>query len=411
MRIISSKNKRALRSILSRNQSTDSTRVRNVQRIVDDVRQHGDSAVRKYARRFDKLRGPVELSFEEIRDGAKATPPAVRKAIREAARHIRRVSVKQIPQAWRTTVVPGVTIEQRVTPLDRVGCYVPGGRYPLPSSLLMTTIPAKVAGVSEILVACPNPEPAVLAAAMEAKVTRLFKMGGAHAIGAFAYGTKTVPAVDKIVGPGSAYVSAAKAYVASDCPIDFYAGPTEIVIVSRNGNPDWIASDLIAQAEHDPEARAILVTPNRPLAAAVRTALTKQLKEHPAAIPSIDTHGIAIVTKTIDEAIDLANAISPEHAVTDTRAMANRLVKAGTVFVGPYAAQAAGDYATGSNHVLPTAGVARFRGGLSASDFVRVNSVQQLNQRGLRRLAPSIISLAHAEGLRAHASSVARRVV
>jgi histidinol dehydrogenase len=411
MRIISSKNKRALRSILNRNQSTDSTRVRNVQRIVDDVRKHGDSAVRKYARRFDKLRGPVELSFEEIRDGAKTTPPAVRKAIREAARHIRRVSVKQIPQSWRTTVVPGVTIEQRVTPLDRVGCYVPGGRYPLPSSLLMTTIPAKVAGVSEILVACPNPEPAVLAAAMEAKVTRLFKMGGAHAIGAFAYGTKTVPAVDKIVGPGSAYVSAAKAYVASDCPIDFYAGPTEIVIVSRNGNPDWIASDLIAQAEHDPEARAILVTPNRPLATAVRTALTKQLKEHPAAIPSIDTHGVAIVTKTIDEAIDLGNAISPEHAVTDTRAMANRLVKAGTVFVGPYAAQAAGDYATGSNHVLPTAGVARFRGGLSASDFVRVNSVQQLNQRGLRRLAPSIISLAHAEGLRAHASSVARRVV
>ncbi len=411
MRIISSKNKRALRSILSRNQSTDNTRVRNVQRIVDDVRQHGDSAVRKYARRFDKLRGPIELSFDEIRDGAKATPPAVRKAIREAARHIRRVSVKQIPQSWRTTVVPGVTVEQRVTPLDRVGCYVPGGRYPLPSSLLMTTIPAKVAGVSEILVACPNPAPAVLAAAMEAKVTRLFKMGGAHAIGAFAYGTKTVPAVDKIVGPGSAYVSAAKAYVAADCPIDFYAGPTEIVIVSRNGNPDWIASDLIAQAEHDPEARAILVTPNRPLATAVRTALTKQLKEHPAAIPSIDTHGVAIVTETVNEAIDLGNAISPEHAVTDTRAMANRLVKAGTVFVGPYAAQAAGDYATGSNHVLPTAGVARFRGGLSASDFVRVNSVQQLNQRGLRRLAPSIISLAHAEGLRAHASSVARRVV
>lgn len=411
MRIISSKNKRALRSILSRNQSTDNTRVRNAQRIVDDVRQHGDSAVRKYARRFDKLRGPVELSFDEIRDGAKATPPAVRKAIREAARHIRRVSAKQIPQSWRTTVVPGVTIEQRVTPLDRVGCYVPGGRYPLPSSLLMTTIPAKVAGVSEILVACPNPEPAVLTAAMEAKVTRLFKMGGAHAISAFAYGTKTVPAVDKIVGPGSTYVSAAKAYVAADCPIDFYAGPTEIVIVSRNGNPDWIASDLIAQAEHDPEARAILVTPNRPLAAAVRTALTKQLKEHPAAIPSIDTHGVAIVTETVNEALDLGNAISPEHAVTDTRAMANRLVKAGTVFVGPYAAQAAGDYATGSNHVLPTAGVARFRGGLSASDFVRVNTVQQLTQRGLRRLAPSIISLAHAEGLRAHASSIARRIV
>ena len=411
MKIISSTNKRGLRSLFSRNQSEDNTRIRDVQRIVDDVRHHGDSAVRKYARRFDKLRGPIEISSDEIREKAKATPPAVRKAIKEAARHIRRVSKKQIPQSWRTAVVPGVIIEQRVTPLDRVGCYVPGGRYPLPSSLLMTAIPAKIAGVSEILVACPNPAPAVLAAAMEAKVTRLFKMGGAHAIGAFAYGTRTVPSVDKIVGPGSAYVSAAKAYVAADCPIDFYAGPTEIVVVSQNGRPDWIASDLIAQAEHDPEARAILVTPNRSLATAVRSALTEQLQEHPAAKPSIDAHGIAIVTKTITEAVDLANAISPEHAVTDTRAMANRLVRAGTVFVGPYAAQAAGDYATGSNHVLPTSGVARFRGGLSASDFVRVNSVQQLNQRGLRRLAPSIISLAHAEGLRAHAASVARRVV
>lgn len=411
MKIISSTNKRGLRSLLSRNQSEDSARVRDVQRIVDDVRRHGDSAVRKYARRFDKLRGPVEISSDEIQDKATATPPAVRKAIKEAARHIRRVSKKQIPQSWRTTVVPGVIVEQRVTPLDRVGCYVPGGRYPLPSSLLMTAIPAKVAGVSEILVACPNPAPAVLAAAIEAKVTRLFKMGGAHAIGAFAYGTRTVPVVDKIVGPGSAYVSAAKAYVAADCPIDFYAGPTEIVVVSQNGNPDWIASDLIAQAEHDPEARAILVTPSRSLATAVRSALTEQLQEHPAARSSIETHGVAIVTETITEAVDLANAISPEHAVTDTRAMANRLVRAGTVFVGPYAAQAAGDYATGSNHVLPTAGVARFRGGLSASDFVRVNSVQQLNQRGLRRLAPSIISLAHAEGLRAHAASVARRVV
>ena len=191
MKIISSTSKRGLRSLLSRNQSEDKARVRDVQRIVDDVRHHGDNAVRKYARRFDKLRGPVEVSSDESQEKAKATPPAVRKAIREAARHIRRVSKKQIPQPWRTTVVPGVIVEQRVTPLDRVGCYVPGGRYPLPSSLLMTAIPAKVAGVSEIFVACPNPAPAVLAAAMEAKVTRLFKMGGAHAIGAFAYGTST----------------------------------------------------------------------------------------------------------------------------------------------------------------------------------------------------------------------------
>ncbi len=411
MRIIASSNKRALRPLVGRDRTIDAARVRGVERIVDDVRRRGDRAVREYARQFDKLRGSIEITTEEIQAGARATPAAVRAAIKEAARHIRRVSAKQLPKAWRMTVVPGVVIEQRVTPLDRVACYVPGGRYPLPSSLLMTAIPARVAGVRELFAACPNPQPAVLAAAVEAKVTRLFRSGGAHTIAAFAYGTASVPAVDKIVGPGSAYVAAAKAYVSPDCPIDFYAGPTEIVIVSRDGNPEWIAADLIAQAEHDPEARAVLLTPRRALARAVRAAVAEQLEDHPAAAPSIGSHGVAVVTRHVDEAIDLANAIAPEHAVTDTRAMADRLVKAGTVFVGPYAAQAAGDYATGSNHVLPTAGVARFRGGLSASDFVRVNSVQRLTRRGLRRLAPSAISLANAEGLRAHAASVARRIV
>lgn len=411
MRIISSTNKRALRRLVGHNETTDIARERRVKQIVDDVRRRGDRAVREYARQFDKLRGSIEITTEEIRSGARATPQAVRVAIKEVARHIRRVSAKQLPKAWRTTVVPGVVVEQRVTPLDRVGCYVPGGRYPLPSSLLMTVIPARVAGVREIFAACPNPQPAVLAAAVEAKVTRLFRIGGAHTIAAFAYGTATVPSVDKIVGPGSTYVAAAKAYVARDCPIDFYAGPTEIVIVSSNGNPEWIAADLVAQAEHDPDARGILLTPRRALARAVRAAVVDQLDDHPAAVASITSHGVVVVTRHVDEAIDLANAIAPEHAVTDTRAMANRLLKAGTVFVGPYAAQAAGDYATGSNHVLPTDGVARFRGGLSASDFVRVNSVQRLTRRGLRRLAPSIISLANAEGLRAHAASVARRII
>jgi len=412
MKIISSTNKRTLRRLVGHDRTTDIARERRVKKIVDDVRKRGDRAVREYARQFDKLRGSsIEITTEEIQSGARATPQAVRAAIKEVARHIRRVSVKQLPKAWRTTVVPGVVIEQRVTPLDRVGCYVPGGRYPLPSSLLMTVIPARVAGVRDVFVACPNPQPAVLAAAVEAKVTRLFKIGGAHTIAAFAYGTATVPSVDKIVGPGSTYVSAAKAYVARDCPIDFYAGPTEIVIVSHDGNPEWIAADLIAQAEHDPDARGILLTPCRALARAVRAAVVEQLHDHPAAVASITSHGVIVVTRHIDEAIDLANAIAPEHAVTDTCAVANRLLKAGTVFVGPYAAQAAGDYATGSNHVLPTDGVARFRGGLSTSDFVRVNSVQRLTQRGLRRLAPSVISLANAEGLRAHAASVARRII
>ncbi len=226
-----------------------------------------------------------------------------------------------------------------------------------------------------------------------------------------AYGTATIPRVDKIVGPGNAYVAAAKAYVAADCPIAFFAGPTEIVILaSSRGNPVWIAADLVAQAEHDPEARAVLLTTSRRLAQAVVDAVAQQLESHPEARRSIEDHGTAVITPRLDDAVDVANQIAPEHAVCETAAVARRLTRAGTVFVGPYSAQAAGDYATGSNHVLPTAGAARFRGGLSASDFVRVSSVQRLTRAGLRRLAPTVISLANAEGLVGHAASVAMRV-
>ena len=384
---------------------------RQVARIVNEVRQRGDRAVREYARRFDGLSGPIEVPARDIRNGAANVPPAVRAAIRQAAKNIRRIAVKQVPREWRTTTVPGVIIEQRVNPLDRVGCYVPGGRYPLPSSLLMTAIPARVAGVPEVIVACPRLDPAVCAAALESGISRLFRIGGAHAIAAMAYGTSTVPRVDKIVGPGNAYVAAAKAYVAADCPIDFFAGPSEIVIVAgARGNADWIAADLVAQAEHDPDARAVLLTSSVRLARAVAQAVEQRLETHPAARRSIRTHGLAVVTKSLAAAIELANQIAPEHAVCDSDAVARKLTKAGTVFVGPYSAQAAGDYATGSNHVLPTAGAAHFRGGLSASDFVRVSSVQRLTRDGLRRLAPTVISLANAEGLVAHAASIAVRV-
>ena len=409
MRIIVSSNTRALRRLVDRGQATDATVERRVARIVDTVRRRGDPALRDYARRFDKLTDPVEVSSEDIRRGARETPPAVRSAIKEAARHIRRIAARQVPKAWRTSVVPGVMVEQHVTPLARVGCYVPGGRHPLPSSLLMTAIPARVAGVREVIVACPRPDPTVYAAAIEAGVSRLFRIGGAHTIAAMAYGTATVPKVDKIVGPGSAYVAAAKAKVSTDCPIDFYAGPTEIVIVTRAGDTRWIAADLIAQAEHDPDARAILLTPSARLARAVVAAVETQLSVHAAARPSITRHGVAVVTRDLDQAVELANRIAPEHAVCDTEVVARALTRAGTVLVGPYSAQAAGDYATGSNHVLPTNGAARFRGGLSAADFVRVHSVQRLTSRGLRRLAPTIISLANAEGLVAHAASVAVR--
>ena len=410
MKIIESSNRRAVQRLVTRHEGTDAAIERRVAQIVGGVRRRGDRALRDYARRFDGVTGPLEVSRREIRQGARQTPAAVRRAIQEAARHIRRVASQQVPTSGRTTVVPGVVVEQRVTPLERIGCYVPGGRYPLPSSLLMTALPARTAGVREIVAACPRPEPAVLSAALECGVSRLFRVGGAHMIAAFAYGTASVPKVDKIVGPGNAYVATAKARVSDDCPIDFYAGPTEIVIIARGGNPDWIAADLIAQAEHDPVARPILITSNIRLARAVVQAVAARLASHAAARPAMSRHGVAVVTRSLSEAIDLSNEIAPEHVVCDTESVARRLTRAGTVFVGPFSAQAAGDYATGSNHVLPTSGAARFRGGLSASDFVRVNSVQRLTRQGLKRLAPTAISLANAEGLVAHAASVATRV-
>jgi histidinol dehydrogenase len=305
---------------------------------------------------------------------------------------------------------PGVSVEQRVVPLDRVGCYVPAGRYPLPSSLLMTALPAGAAGVAEVIAVCPRPAPVVMAAALEAGVSRLFRVGGAHAVAALAYGTRTIPRVDKIVGPGNRYVAAAKALVASDCGIDFYAGPTEIVIVAARGPAAWIAADLIAQAEHDPDARAVLITPSRTLASRVAAQVAARMPAEGPARAALRAHGGIILTRSTAEAIDLANAAAPEHLVVDDDRMAARVRCAGSLFVGGWSAQVAGDYAIGSNHVLPTAGAARVRGGLSAADFVRQITVQRLTRAGLRRIGPSVIDLATAEGLAAHARSVAVRL-
>lgn len=410
MKLITSSDTRALGKLLARDDETDPSLARRVAAIVADVRRGGDRALIAYARKFDRLDGAIELTADEIEAGADAAPAKVRRALRVAARHIRRVAKAQVPQGGRLTVAPGVIVEQRVQPLERVGCYVPGGRYPLPSSLLMTAIPARVAGVREVIVACPRPEPAVLAAAREAGVTRLFRIGGAHAIAALAYGTATVPRVDKIVGPGNAYVASAKALVARDCAIDFYAGPSEIVVVSTQGTPEWIAADLLAQAEHDPNARAILLTSSKRLALQVRRQLDATTPAEGPAREALHRRGGIVLTRSPRESIELANRIAPEHLVVDDDETARAMKTAGAVFVGSYSAQAAGDYATGSNHVLPTNGAARFRGGLSAADFVRVSSVQTLTRAGLRRLAPAIVTLAEAEGLHAHAASITVRL-
>jgi histidinol dehydrogenase len=270
----------------------------------------------------------------------------------------------------------------------------------------MTAIPAAVAGVPEIVAVCPRVDATIMAAALAAGVTRLFRVGGTHAVAALAYGTLTIPKVDKIVGPGNAYVAAAKAQVAADCGIDFFAGPSEIAIVSTTGTAAWIAADLVAQAEHDPDARAILLTPSRRLAASVSTRVRRQMPRTGPAARAIRANGGIVVTSSLDEAVELCQRLAPEHAVCDSRRIARRLTRAGTVFVGPHSAQASGDYATGSNHVLPTSGAAATRGGLSAADFVRVSTVQEVSARGLRRIASSIVALAEAEGLTAHADSI-----
>lgn len=410
VRIVESSNRRAVAALLAPERTRDAATERRVARIVGDVRRDGDAALTRYARALDRLEGPIEISVEDMRAAARQVSPPVRLALKTAAKNIRAVARRQVPRGWRVTVAPGVSVEQRIVPLDRVGCYVPAGRYPLPSSLLMTAIPAGAAGVREVVAVCPRPQPVVLAAALEAGISRLFRVGGAHAIAALAYGTASLPRVDKIVGPGNRYVAAAKALVASDCGIDFYAGPTEIVIVSSRGPASWIAADLIAQAEHDPDARAVLITPNRTLAARVAAQVAAQMPPAGPARASIRRHGGIIVTRSLTDAIALANAAAPEHLVVDDDKVAAEVRCAGSLFVGPWSAQVAGDYAIGSNHVLPTAGAARVRGGLSAADFVRQITVQRVTKAGLGRIGQSVVDLAEAEGLTAHARSVAIRL-
>ncbi len=410
IRIVDSSDQDAVARLVDTESRRDPGLERRVRQIVSAVRERGDEAVLEYAHRFDRLDGDVEISRAEMRRLAMTVEPDVRDAITLAARNIRTVAQKQVPRGWRVTTVTGVNVEQRVTPLERAGCYVPGGRYPLPSSLLMTAIPARIAGVREVIAVCPKPEATVMLAALEAGIDRMFRIGGAQAIAAMAYGTETIPRVDKIVGPGNAYVAAAKALVSRDCAIDFFAGPSEIVVVSSSGNPAWIAADLIAQSEHDPDARAILLTPSRRLAAAVAKEIEQQVPVAGPARVALTRNGGIVITRTIRDAVLISQRIAPEHVVCDDEKVAAQLTNAGTVFVGEYSAQALGDYSSGSNHVLPTSGAARGRGGLSAADFVRVSTVQRVTRAGVRAIGPAAVALADAEGLTGHADSIRMRL-
>ena len=397
-----------VRKLEQRGQKLDALEPR-VRRIVQSVRRDGDRALRRYAEKWDGLGDgdPLRISESAMQAAMEAAPRKLRLALETAAGSIRAFCEWQKPVEWER-VKQGRRLGQLVRPLSSVGCYVPGGRYPLPSTVLMTVIPAQVAGVKDIRVVSPRPAPATLAAAALLGVREFYRIGGAQAIAALAYGTKSVPRVNKIVGPGNLFVTTAKKIVAFDCAIDFLAGPTEELILCHDGEPSFVASDLVAQAEHDPDALVLLVTKSRPFARSVSRSVAALARGNPIAQQALRKHGAVLLAASSTQAIDWANLIAPEH-LTTTREKLPGVFSAGSIFLGDYSAQAAGDYGSGPNHVLPTGGVARFRGGLSVLDFVKVITVQELSRAGLRKIAPSILALAKAEGLRAHGRSIELR--
>lgn len=383
-------------------------------RIIADVRQRGDVALAAWARKLDGAdlkRNGLWFSSKELREAFAKASPEFRRAIAHAARNIRRVAEKQLPRPWRLEVEPGVEIAQMVRPIEAVGCYIPGGRFALVSTLLMTVVPAKVAGAKRIVVVCPKPNNGVLAAAYFLGVRDVARIGGAQGIAALAYGTKSLVRVDKIFGPGNRFVTAAKQLVSADCAIDLPAGPTEAVVLATKGDPTFVATDLLAQAEHAPDAGSFLVTTSRRLAAEVQRAVAAQLSRLPSTNPahtSIEKSGAILLAPNLAAACAFVNGFAPEHLSLPHagESLLKKLTAAGTIFVGPLGAQPLGDYASGSNHVLPTGGWARSRGGLSAADFVKCISVQTIRRSGFASLAKDVMTMANAEGLLAHAQAV-----
>lgn len=383
-----------------------------VRTILADVRQDGDHGVRKYAGHFDSLAEttPLLVSREEMQEAWESTGEALHAAMRLAQANIRAFAEKQLPRAWSFRPQEGMEVGQIIRPLGSVGCYVPGGRYPLPSTLLMTVTPAQVAGVERIVVCSPKPARETMAAAYLAGITEFYRIGGAQAVAAMAYGTETIAAVDKIVGPGNLYVTAAKIAVSHETGIDMPAGPTEIVVTSEAGDANGIAADLVAQAEHDPDALPIFITTKAELAEEVVLEAKRQASGNAIAEQSLTEQGFAFITATVDEARELTNRLAPEHLTVDAGSDLRWVRNAGSVFIGHHTPQSMGDYISGPNHVLPTGRNGRIRGGLSVLDYVKVITVQQYTRDALREVGPHTIALAEAEGLTGHAESVRVRM-
>jgi histidinol dehydrogenase len=402
------------RALLKARETEDRQAFTIAARIVEDVRRLGDAAVESWTNKLHKtdlrMTG-LWISRREFAAAEKCVSSEFRRAIKHAAMNIRLVAEKQKPRDWKLQVQRGITIQQMIRPLESIGCYIPGGHFALVSTLLMTVIPAQVAGVREIIAVCPGPNSELLAAANYLGVTRLARIGGAQAIAAMAYGTKRIPRVQKLFGPGNRYVTAAKQILSHHCAIDLPAGPTEAIVLAERGNARWIAADMLAQAEHAPDAGSFLVTTSPALATNVASEIHRQLKtfspSNPAYASCRQTSAI-LVANSMNEAIAFVNRFAPEHlSLPEQKAtVLNKIESAGTVFLGPLSAQPFGDYASGSNHVLPTAGWARRRGGLSTKDFVKCISVQTIDQAGYKSLARDVQILATAEGLEAHVNAV-----
>ena len=410
IRIVDSKQ---IAGILSRKAARFEEAEAIVRPILEAVRTRGDKALIEYARKFDNLDRPsVTVPRAELKAAEKKLSKAFREAVKISSVNIRAFAELQLPVARQKTVAPGLKLGQVIRPLDTVAAYIPSGRYPLPSTLLMTVIPAQVAGVPNVCVASPRPVTEIFGTASLLGVKNVFQMGGAQAIAAFAYGTETVPRADRIVGPGNIYVAAAKKLLAGEVGIDFIAGPTEILIIAAEGNPAWIAADMLAQAEHDTDASAVLLTTSKPLAAAVSSEIEKQLST----LSTAETARVAInnsaiiLVKSLEQAVEISNQFAPEHLSIPDSSLVPAIRHAGSIFIGASSPEAAGDYSSGPNHVLPTSGAARLRGGLSSADYVKIISTQQLSTAALHKLAPAITTLARAEGLEAHACSVEVRL-
>jgi histidinol dehydrogenase len=400
--------------ILAQRRGRDRLAERTATRIISDVQRRGDAALFYWTKRFDRhslQRSSVWVTRDELRRASRRVSAAFLEAVDHAARNIRAVARRQKPQKWSFQVEPGVRVSQRVRPIETVGCYLPGGRFSLVSTLLMTAIPAQEADVRNIVIVSPQPADELLAAAERLGLRQIARVGGAQAIAALAYGTQSIPRVDKIFGPGNRYVTAAKRLVSADCAIDLLAGPTEAVVFAQRGNPVFIAADLLAQAEHDPDAVALFVTTSSRFGRNVAAEIERQLARLPKSNPawrSLSKNGAVFVALNLAAAVRFVNRFAPEHLSLPGAAsrLADRFHSAGSIFLGDWSAQSFGDYATGTNHVLPTGGVACARGGLSTADFMKCVSVQEVTRAGLAHLAPVVKQFAKAEGLLAHARAV-----